>query len=111
MPPARDQKGVMSRGSQIKQIPRRGSEQSRKVTKATIETHEALMLREDRKPVRCWSEHCAREVEMIPADQAAVCLGVTLRTLCRQVELGVFHYAETLEGSLLICLNSLNQQP
>lgn len=44
---------------------------------------------------------------MLSPDEAAALTGVGARTIYRWVEAGLVHFAETAEGSLLICLNSL----
>jgi hypothetical protein len=45
---------------------------------------------------------------MVTIDQSAVLARVTSREIYREVEAGMLHFIETTEGSLLICLNSLN---
>jgi excisionase family DNA binding protein len=44
---------------------------------------------------------------MITADEAAELSGVSPRTIYRRVEATSLHFAETNEGRLLICTNSL----
>ena len=44
---------------------------------------------------------------MVTADEAAELSGVSPRTIYRRVEAGSLHFAETNEGYLLICTNSL----
>jgi hypothetical protein len=39
--------------------------------------------------------------------EAAVIANVTQRTLFRRIEAGDLHFAETGEGAVLVCLNSL----
>jgi hypothetical protein len=44
---------------------------------------------------------------MVVSEQAIALVGVSSRVLHRESEAGVIHFAETAEGSLLVCLNSL----
>ena len=44
---------------------------------------------------------------MVTADEAAELSGVSPRTIYRRVEAASLHFAETGEGRLLICANSL----
>jgi hypothetical protein len=44
---------------------------------------------------------------MVTAGEAAAIAGVSLRAICRRVDLGELHFKETGDGLLFICLNSL----
>jgi excisionase family DNA binding protein len=44
---------------------------------------------------------------MVTAEEAAAVAGVTRRTIYRWVEAQSVHFAETPDGALLICLDSL----
>jgi excisionase family DNA binding protein len=44
---------------------------------------------------------------MVTPDEAARLAGVTTRTVYRWIEAGKVHFAETPEGLLLVCPNSL----
>jgi hypothetical protein len=101
----------MGKKSQLSRWLSRRRSSANKLTTITLETSEVVVVRQPRSTVRCWCEACSLEVEMLPAAEAALLLGVTLRKLCRQVDLGSLHYAELEAGVLLICLNSLAQQP
>ena len=80
---------------------------TKKRTKITLETHQILIVRKSGGRVRSWCEGCAGEVEMIPAEQAAVIAGVSLRVLCNKIEAGLLHHRETPDRVLLVCLDSL----
>ena len=77
-----------------------------KHTKITIETDSLLVLR-GRKAWRAWCPQCAAESEMIPLDG----LGVISNLLPVEVEIWLeseaIHRSQTMDGTSLICLNSL----
>jgi hypothetical protein len=84
----------------------------RKTLKLTVDSHELLMIRntgqligntEQRQQLPC--SECAGQ--MVVSEQAIALVGVSSRVLHREIEAGVIHFAETAEGSLLVCLNSL----
>lgn len=51
---------------------------------------------------------CAAESLMVTPDEAARVAGVSARTIYRWIEAGKVHFADTPEGSLLVCLNSFS---
>ena len=80
----------------------------RTTTEIRFEIEELYLLRKAGESVRAWCEGCGREVQMTTADEAASLAGVTTRTVYRWVEQGKIHFAETAEGRVLVCLNSLS---
>ena len=76
-------------------------------TDITIETERVLVIRRRKGSALAWCQTCAQQVPMIKVDEAAALSQVSSRTVFRLVELGKVHFAETPEGLLLICLNSL----
>ena len=74
--------------------------------KITIETDSLLVLR-GRRALRAWCPQCAAESEMIPLDG----IGVISNLLPREVEIWLefeaIHQSQTIDGTSLICLNSL----
>lgn len=52
---------------------------------------------------------CGAMVDMLTAETAALWCGCTLRWLVNHLETSALHYAETADGQLRICLNSLLQ--
>jgi hypothetical protein len=44
---------------------------------------------------------------MVTASEAAAMASVSLRAICRDVDVGALHFKECDDGLLLICLNSL----
>ena len=76
-------------------------------TEITVETHQTFVISR-RQKVRAWCATCAESVLMVTADEAATVTGVSARTIYRWVEAEKLHFAETAEGALLICCNSLS---
>jgi hypothetical protein len=82
--------------------------EKKKVTIITSETHEVLVVRQlPRSPIHAWCSGCSAEAEMITPADGALVSGVSARTIYRWVEAGSVHFAETAEGLLLICQQSL----
>lgn len=54
-----------------------------------------------------WCASCRGRVRMLTPQQVAALGGVTSRKVYQWVEANRFHFEETPEGLLLICLNSL----
>lgn len=79
-----------------------------KRTKITIETDRELIVSRRRNYV-AWCENCAGFVSMITVDDAAALASESSRSIYRQVENGQLHFAETPEGRLFICPNSLSR--
>jgi hypothetical protein len=73
----------------------------------TIQTERLLVINRSRSLYSLCAA-CGDEVRMVTIDQAAVLARVTSREIYREVEAGMIHFIETTEGSLLICVNSLN---
>ncbi|MGB9180349.1 MAG: hypothetical protein WCB68_14040 [Pyrinomonadaceae bacterium] len=78
----------------------------RRRTEIQIEAERTLIISRRRSlKLRC--EACAGEVRMITVDEAAILTRNTARAIFRQVEAGAIHFAETPDGRLLICADSL----
>lgn len=84
----------------------------RKTLKLTVDSHELLMIRSTGQLIRNTEQQqqlpcseCAGQ--MVVSEQAIALVGVSSRVLHREIEAGIIHFAETSEGSLLVCLNSL----
>lgn len=54
-----------------------------------------------------WCDLCASPSAMLTVDEAAALASSSARRIYRRVEAGELHFMETPEGSLLVCLNSL----
>ena len=79
-----------------------------KKTEVFVETEvEIEVNRRTRRMGPVWCAQCAAPVEMVPPDVAALVAEVSARAVFGWVEAGHVHFTETLEGALLVCLNSL----
>ena len=76
-------------------------------TKITIEQERVLIIGRGSRAVEVWCNGCNEQVTMIRPEEAAAVAGVNSRTIYRGVEAGRFHFRETPDGMLLICLSSL----
>ena len=80
---------------------------TRRIIEITIETRQVTIIRRRQPPVSAWCAACAEVVEMLTAEQAALVIGQSVRAIYRQVEQGRFHFNETAEGRVSLCLNSV----
>jgi hypothetical protein len=77
-------------------------------TEITIETHRLLVIRSSGTSIRARCDQCDQWVQMVTPNQAAAIAHVAVRTINRWVEAESIHFAESPEGLLLICLNSIS---
>ena len=80
---------------------------TRRVIEVTIETRQVTIISRRQPAVSTWCASCAGEVEMVTAEQAAAAVGQSVRAIYRQVEQGHFHFTETAQGRVRLCLNSV----
>ena len=81
----------------------------KKRTEIAIEIDEVVFVKAfSNLAAMAWCVGCADEVVMVTPAQAAVIARVSVRDINRRVEAGVVHFLETTEGSLLVCMSSLN---
>lgn len=74
----------------------------------TVETEHVLIVSRRRHcTIEHWCDGCGAMVRLILAEEAAALACVSLREICRLVEVNKLHFNETCEGRLFICLNSL----
>ena len=73
-------------------------------TEITVEMDRLIIVSRTRKSEWCGS--CARPVEMLSIDDAALIAHVNSRTIFRWAIAGELHSAESAEGLLLICPHS-----
>lgn len=73
-------------------------------TEITLETDRWIVVSRPQKTR--WCSACARHVEMMTIDDAALLGRVSSRTIFAWVESGALHASETPQGLLLICPNS-----
>ena len=94
-------------------VPGDGLKRKRTVRTAevTIETEENVVLRGGlaRCSTLMWCPVCRRQVQMVTPEQAARIAGVSTRRIYAWVEAQKVHFAETPEGLLTICLDSLSE--
>ncbi len=81
----------------------------KKRTEITVEIERVMLVSSRKSPV-IWCEACDALVGMLTVDEAAALAGVSSRSIYRRVESGQLHFAETPEGRLFICPNSLSRQ-
>jgi hypothetical protein len=75
----------------------------------TVETDEVIVIRRLGRSVTGWCGECGAQVEMVTAEEAACLAGVRWREMARRVEASRVHFAETPDGQMLICFNSISQ--
>jgi hypothetical protein len=72
----------------------------------TIQT-ERLLVTGHSRSLHSLCVSCGNEARMLTVEQAASLTRVNARQIYHEVEAGELHFIETIEGSLLICFNSL----
>ena len=75
-------------------------------TQITLQTERSISIKSSRA-LTALCEQCGREVQMFTPGQAALVSGLSSREVYRRVEAGEVHFTETVEGLLLVCLDSL----
>jgi hypothetical protein len=76
-------------------------------TEVFIETSEILIIKRNRTFVRCWCEDCAREVSMLPLQEAALLTGHDVKTIYSMIENQRLHFCYLKSVTPYICLRSL----
>src|ERR1044071_207487 len=76
-------------------------------TEITIETDRMFIIRRRSTLIQTWCAACFEVVKMAALEDAANLAGMRAREVYRAVEAGKLHFLETVEGRLLVCLNSL----
>ena len=77
-----------------------------KRTQITIETSRVLILRQMRL-FRSWCPECACEVDVVGLEEASALTEMTRSVLRESVQTTNWHFSESSDGALLICLDSL----
>jgi hypothetical protein len=78
-------------------------------TEITVEMDRLIVVNRSRKTE--WCSSCARPVEMLGVDDAALVAHVNSVTIFRWAIAGEVHSTESPEGLLLICPNSIRAIP
>jgi hypothetical protein len=87
-------------------------------TEVFIETERLVLLRgassnraEFHLPKsRMWCGGCAKRVEPLTTDEAAILTQVSSRSIFHQIQAGLIHYMENAQGLLFVCSNSLQNR-
>jgi hypothetical protein len=77
-----------------------------KLTKITIET-DSLLILQGRSCRRAWCPRCAAEGEMIALEDIGMISNLDRHALEEWLNSGQLHRSQAIDGSTLICLNSL----
>jgi hypothetical protein len=72
-----------------------------------VEQDEIILVRRRRGAVRMWCKQCGEQVSMLRVEDARTVGETTSRTIYRWIEAGKLHFAESDEGLVLICAQSL----
>ena len=90
----------MAPGEKMKRIRRR---------EITIEFDEVFTIRRPQRSITAWCGECAGQVFMLTPEEAAVQAGVSSRAIYRWIEAAAIHFAETADGRVFVCPNSLSR--
>ena len=78
-------------------------------TEITVEMDRIFVIRRHEEPVLARCAVCGGQTKMVTADEAAAHSRVSSRTIYRWIETEKIHFMESREGTLLICLRSLDR--
>ena len=84
-----------------------------KTTEIIVETDEIFVVRQSStaaiatQSLQSFCDGCGAAAELITPELAAAVIGASTRAIYRLVEASLLHFAETADGRLLICQNSL----
>jgi hypothetical protein len=79
----------------------------RKRAIVTVETRSLSVIRPASEAIELWCKDCAAIVPMVTPESAARLTVATVRAIYRRIEAGDLHFAETANGLLLVCSDSL----
>lgn len=79
----------------------------RRRIEVTVEHEEIILVRRRGGSVRLWCSDCEDQVSMLRVEDAAALAAVTPRTIYRWVEAGKVHFAESDQGLVLVCAESV----
>lgn len=72
-----------------------------------VERDQILVIRRLDNRMTQWCTQCSEPAQMVSIDEAAAIVPLSARAIYQKVEMGQVHFAETKEGFLLVCLNSI----
>jgi len=85
--------------------------EKKRTTIITSETHEVLIFRRPTAgSIRAWCAGCTAEAEMLTPEEAGLMARVSTRTIYCWAEAGKVHFAETPDGLLHICQQSMTER-
>ena len=79
----------------------------KRVTIISVETERVVEIRRRGRPNEGWCEHCHTRTLMLTPEELAAIAGSGSSRVLRLIESGSLHSTRTEEGSLFVCLNSL----
>ncbi|MGB9433621.1 MAG: hypothetical protein WBQ89_15375 [Candidatus Acidiferrum sp.] len=79
-------------------------------TEITVETDRVLIIRQ-RRSVRAWCQECGCEVDMVSLGEALALAKVPGLEFREFAEARRWHLSESQDGTCLVCLGSLWNQP
>ena len=74
----------------------------------TIEFEEVFTIRRAQRIIRIWCAQCNETTSQTTPDEAAIKTGVSACAIYRWIEVAEIHFTETVDGCVLVCLNSLS---
>src|SRR5688500_18160607 len=78
-----------------------------RMLEVTFEKSEEIIVRYRRSIDRVWCHECAHDVTTSIPEDAARVTGIDVRKIYSAIEAGSAHFAESAEGSLIVCHRSL----
>lgn len=82
---------------------------AKRTIKITVEKEQVFIVHQRGSSLRQWCGRCSSEATMLEVEEAAAIAHATPRAVHRWVQTERLHHAQTPEGLVLICLNSLLQ--
>ncbi len=85
------------------------SDRAKRTVKVIVETERTFIFRSRGDRQAAWCAGCGAEVEMATVKEVARAAGVSELTICRRIEACALHFAETADGRVFICIDSLQK--
>ena len=87
-------------------------ERTVKTVEMTFEKNEVVIYRRRHlKQTVGWCPRCEQRTNLAEPDAAARIARVTTRTIYQWIEGGSVHFIESSDGDLLVCIESLTEEP
>src|SRR5688572_14035681 len=78
-----------------------------RTTEITVEKSESFVVRRAPYSVPAWCASCGKRVRLVKPEEAAVAAGLNVREVYRRIETGNVHFVEAWDGTLVVCIRSL----